>query len=72
MTGDAATSTGRTQEISVLIIAQKGTKVNIEEIIEDLKAQIHQMEDAKSEITDAQEELRNTICTLQMMKEELK
>ena len=72
MTGDAATSTGRRTNTTVVILPQKGTKVNISEIIDDLKSEIQQMEDAKTQITEAQEDLRNTICILQTMKEDLK
>ena len=46
--------------------------MNISEIIDDLKSEIQQMEDAKTQITEAQEDLRNTICILQTMKEDLK
>ena len=40
--------------------------MNIDEIIDDLKNQIQQMEDAKTQITEAQEELREMIAQIQM------
>lgn len=48
------------------IVAQKGAKVNISELIENLKAQLQELEDAKQQITEAQEDLRETIAELQM------
>lgn len=48
------------------IVAQKGAKVNISELIENLKAQLQELEDAKQQIAEAQEDLRETIAELQM------
>ena len=39
--------------------------MNIKEIIEDLKSQIQALEDTKTELTERQEDLRQTICYLQ-------
>ena len=43
--------------------------MNIEEIIEDLKNQLQVLEDLKVQITESQENIRETICQCQMMKE---
>jgi hypothetical protein len=40
--------------------------VNIQQIIEDLKNQLQQLEDAKAQITEAQEDIRATIAAIQM------
>ena len=69
MTGDAATSTGHNAKNYVIIVSQKEAKVNIEEIIEDLKNQLQVLEDLKVQITESQENIRETICQCQMMKE---
>ncbi len=44
--------------------------MNIDEIISDLSSQIQQIEDAKTALTEAQQELRQTIFALMMQKEE--
>lgn len=59
-------STGRRQNNTVDIVPQKGAKVNISELIEDLKAQLQELEDAKVQISESQEHLRETIAELQM------
>ena len=43
--------------------------MNVDEIIDDLKAQIQQLEDAKQQLTETQEDLRETICFLQLTLE---
>jgi len=43
--------------------------MDIDDIILDLKGQIQQLEDAKTQLTEAQEDLRQTICHLEMTKE---
>lgn len=40
--------------------------MNISALIEDLKAQLQELEDAKTQITEAQEDLRETIAQLQL------
>jgi hypothetical protein len=65
-------STGRTQKsVIVVIVPQRGTKVNIDEIITDLKAEMQTLEDLKTQVSEAQEDIRNTICRCQMLKEVL-
>lgn len=44
----------------------------MDDIIADLKNQIQELEDAKQMLTDAQADIRETICQLQMVKEVLK
>lgn len=44
--------------------------MNVEEIIDDLKAQIQQLEDAKQQLTETQQELRETISILQVPDDE--
>ena len=46
--------------------------MTIPEIIEDLKNQIQAIEDAKQQLTETQQELRETICYFQMALEEKK
>lgn len=46
--------------------------MNIEEIIADLKSQLQVLEDAKIELTEVQENIRESICQLEMAKESLK
>lgn len=43
--------------------------MNIDEIITDLKAEMQTLEDLKTQISEAQEDIRNTICQCQMLKE---
>ena len=43
--------------------------MTVEEIIEDLKNQIQAIEDAKQQLTETQQELRETICYFQMALE---
>ena len=43
--------------------------MTIPEIIEDLKNQIQAIEDAKQQLTETQQELRETICYFQMALE---
>jgi ribosomal protein L9 len=67
MTGEwCEHSAGRREVLSVVIVPQKGAKVNISELIEDLKAQLQELEDAKVQISESQEHLRETIAELQM------
>ena len=40
--------------------------MNISDLIENLKAQLQELEDAKQQITEAQEDLRATIAEIQM------
>jgi multidrug resistance efflux pump len=54
----------------MLSIAQTEEKMNIDEIVSDLSSQIQQIEDAKTALTEAQQELRQTIVALMMQKEE--
>ncbi len=69
MTGDAATSTGpRTKKLFVAIVPQREAKVNIEEIIEDLRNQMQTLEDLKTQMSEAQENIRESISTLQMIR----
>ena len=51
---------------TVAIVPQKGVKVNISELIEDLKSQLQELEDAKVQISESQEHLREAIAELQM------
>ena len=44
--------------------------MNISELIETLKAQLQELEDAKTQITEAQEDLRETIARIQMAEVE--
>ena len=53
----------------VLSIAQKERKMNIDEVILELKERIQEIEDAKTSLTESQEELRETIAALEMAKE---
>ena len=53
----------------VLSIAQKEKKMNIDEIINDLKAQMQTLEDMKTQLTEGQENIRESLCQLQMVKE---
>ena len=69
MTGDAATSTGpRTKKLFVVIVPQREAKVNIEEIIEDLRSQMPTLEDLKTQLSEAQENIRESISMLQMIR----
>ena len=43
--------------------------MNIDEIIEDLLGQLQALEDLKTHISESQENIRETICQCQMMKE---
>ena len=43
--------------------------MNVDDIIKDLKDQIQRMEYLKATMTEAQEDLRETICQMQMSKE---
>jgi len=40
--------------------------MNYDDIIRDLKNQLQQLEDAKMQITEAQEDIRATIAAIQM------
>lgn len=59
-------STGRRQKQSMCILTQTEEKMNKKELIEDLRAQLQDMEDVKTQIMEAQEDLRQTITLLQM------
>ena len=43
--------------------------MNIDEVILELKERIQEIEDAKTSLTESQEELRETITALEMAKE---
>jgi len=43
--------------------------MNIDEVILELKERIQEIEDAKTSLTESQEELRETIAALEMAKE---
>lgn len=43
--------------------------MNIDEIIDDLRGQLQVLEDLKTQITESQENIRETICQCQMIKE---
>lgn len=43
--------------------------MNIDEIVDDLRGQLQALEDLKTHITESQEDIRETICRLQMLKE---
>lgn len=57
------------RKTTVVSIPQKGAKVNIDEIVDDLRGQLQSLEDLKTHITESQEDIRETICRLQMLKE---
>ena len=59
-------STGWRQNDSKCSIAHEEEKMNKKELIEDLRAQLQAMEDVKTQIMEAQEDLRQTITLLQM------
>ena len=46
--------------------------MNIDEIIEDLKSELQTLEDLKTQIGESQENIRETICQCQMIKEDMK
>ena len=52
-----------------VIISQMERKMNIDEVILELKERIQEIEDAKTSLTESQEELRETIAALEMAKE---
>ena len=43
--------------------------MNIEEIIADLKQELQNMEDMKTQIAESQENIRQAICQFEMIKE---
>ena len=43
--------------------------MNIEEIIADLKQELQNMEDMKTQIAESQENIRQAICQCEMIKE---
>lgn len=45
--------------------------MNIDDIIVDLKAEMQTLEDLKTQISEAQENIRETICQCQILKEGL-
>lgn len=55
--------------LCMLSIAQMEEKMNIDEVILELKERIQEIEDAKTSLTESQEELRETIAALEMAKE---
>ena len=57
--------------MTVLIVAQKEEKMNIDDIIDDLKAEMQTLEDLKTQLAEAQESIRETICQCQILKEGL-
>jgi hypothetical protein len=69
MTGDAATSTGQRKKDIKCIVAQKEAKVNIDEIIADLRQELQNIEDTKAQLTESQERIRDAICQCEMLKE---
>lgn len=44
--------------------------MNIDEIIENLKHELQNMEDLKTQIAESQENIRQAICQCEMIKEE--
>lgn len=45
--------------------------MNIDDIIDDLKAEMQTLEDLKTQLAEAQESIRETICQCQILKEGL-
>ena len=43
--------------------------MNIDEIIDDLKQDLQNMEDMETQIAESQENIRQTICQCEMIKE---
>ena len=43
--------------------------MNIEEIIQDLRQELQNLQDTKDQISEAQERIRESICQLEMLKE---
>lgn len=43
--------------------------MNIDDIIMDLKAEMQTLEDLKTQISETQENIRETICQCEMIKE---
>ena len=43
--------------------------MNIDDVIMDLKAEMQTLEDLKTQISEAQENIRETICQCEMIKE---
>jgi hypothetical protein len=62
---------GRRPLYLVVIVPQKEEKMNIDDIIVDLKAEMQTLEDLKTQISEAQENIRETICQCQILKEGL-
>jgi hypothetical protein len=60
---------GQRENVIKCIIAQMEGKMNIDEVILELKERIQEIEDAKTSLTESQEELRETIAALEMEKE---
>ena len=56
---------------TVLSIAQRGEKVNIDDIVADLTQELQNLEDMKTQITECQERIRQAICECEMIKEAL-
>ena len=46
--------------------------MNIDEIIADLKQELQNMEDLKTQIAESQENIRQAICQCEMIKEGIK
>jgi hypothetical protein len=69
MLAASATPPGKGKYYVVVIVPQKGGKVNMNEAIETLRAQMQELEDMKTQLTEAQENLREAICALEMMEE---
>lgn len=44
----------------------------LDELIEDLRNQMQTLEDLKTQIAEAQENIRDSICQVEMLKEALK
>ena len=63
---------GQRKESSVVIVPQREAKVNIDEIIDDLRQELQNIEDMKTQLTESQERIRQSISLCEMTKEALK
>jgi cell division septum initiation protein DivIVA len=69
MTGGCCNIQPASAERKQLIIPQPEAKMNIDEIIDDLKQELQNMEDLKTQIAESQERIRQAICQCEMIKE---